>query len=210
MISKTFVIQTLVRLVRDGELHGSLGRRYFRPLVVGPAILRRAAGSGGPWTVDLDRDRWLRPRAPRPAALPWVVERLRSRGLECRVAAALACPQDATGASPASASPPPPELRLPTCSEFYGWAVLYQPRGMRGRALVDADDRFDDLPACFELPLELLDRTAYLEARGIPSRPIAVVTQPEDFVVAADGRLRNRFFPEAEFRLRRGPNFLAG
>jgi hypothetical protein len=43
-----------------------------------------------------------------------------------------------------------------------------------------------------------MDRIAFLEARGFRTRPLAVITQPEDFELVA-GSLRNRFRPDARF-----------
>jgi hypothetical protein len=63
---------------------------------------------------------------------------------------------------------------------------------------VDRDCENPDLPACFELPLELIDRISFLEARGCRTRPIALITRPEDFEPVAGG-WRNRFRPAAAF-----------
>jgi hypothetical protein len=200
------ITPAVVRLVRDGV---AMPRRYYRPLVVGPAILVRGRGPGAAWHVDLACDASLLPRAPRsPLVLAREVARLRDAGLTCRVAQALACPHDAAAAA-TSPRPPARSLGMHRGAEFYGWALLYQPRGLRGRAVVDADERFSDLPACFELPLELLDRAAHLEARGIRTRPLAVVTRPEDFAVGADGLRHNRFFPDAVFRRLEWPDAAA-
>jgi hypothetical protein len=200
------ITPAVVRLVRDGV---APPRRYYRPLVVGPAILIRGRGPGAPWGVDLACDDGLLPRAPRsPLVLAREVARHRDGGLTCRVALALACPRDAATAA-VSRRPSARSLGTHRGTEFYGWALLYQPRGMRGRALVDADERFPDLPACFELPLELLDRAAHLEARGIRTRPLAVVTRPEDFAVGGDGLPHNRFFPAAAFRRLHWPDAAA-
>lgn len=205
MHRKPAITPAVVRLVRDGA---APPRRSYRPLVAGPAILARCREPGAPWLVDLACDAGLLPRAPRsPLVLARQVARLRDRGLTCRVALALACPHDAAaGAAP---RPPARELGTPRGAEFYGWALLYQPRGMRGRAVVDPDERFTDLPACFELPLELLDRAAHLEAHGIRTRPLAIVTRPEDFTVGGDGLRRNRFFPDAVFRRLHWPDAAA-
>lgn len=212
MIRRTVFIPAVVRLIRDHEPPPRLRpRRYYRPLSVGLAVLHRAVGSCERWTVDLADDSSLRPRASRSAALvAREVERLHEAGRQCRVALALACPDDAAALPDARATAGATRRPLPLRSEFYGWSLLYQPPGMRGRAVVDADDRFADLPACFELPLELLDRAAHMEARGVRTRPIAVVARPEDFVADDDGRPRNRFFPEAVFRVSRSTDFLNG
>ena len=109
-----------------------------------------------------------------------------------RLAAALIAPQDIAGrAARLVADDRPPR------SDFYGWALLYQLPGMRTLALVDAHERFAELPAFFESPAELVDRSTFLAAKGILSRPLALLTQPADFVLNADGRVRNRFYPQA-------------
>ena len=78
---------------------------------------------------------------------------------------------------------------------------MYQLPGMRGTAAIDPHDRFDDLPALFESPLELIDRSVFLAARGIPNRPIAILTRPEDFVRRETGEgWTNRYYPQARFR----------
>ncbi len=72
---------------------------------------------------------------------------------------------------------------------------------MQGVALIDAHESFTDLPAFYESPLELLDRSSFLAARGISTRPIALVTRPEDFeVVENTAEVRNKFLPNALFR----------
>lgn len=175
--------------------------RRYRPLVSGPAILRRAAGATT-WTVELASDRLLAPRAPRHAAdLDRLVRSLADRGITCRLGAAVAGPLDVAwrcGARrPGDVAP---VMRQTVSLDIYGWALMYQPPDMRGRALVDGDDCIADLPAMFELPLELIDRVDFLEARGFRTRPLVIPTQPEDFMPGPDGRLCNRFFPEAAFR----------
>ncbi len=86
--------------------------------------------------------------------------------------------------------------------EIYGWALMYQLPGMVDRALIDPHDELDSLPAFYESPLELVDRSAFLASRGIPSRPIALLTRPDDFVSAGVGGapLTNVHFPRARFR----------
>jgi len=175
--------------------------RRYRPLVAGVAILERSLGDSL-WTVGIACDRLLVPRAPRgAAALERLVSRRTARGVICRIGVALAGPLDAPSpmigrmaGPPWPASTPRPRL------DFYGWALLYQPPGMRGRAVVDADSRFADLPAVFELPLELIDRAEFLESRGFRTRPLVIPALPADFIPDLDGRLRNRFFPHAHFR----------
>jgi hypothetical protein len=189
----------LARLVPGGSAAG--GVRCYRPLVAGPAILRRPRGAAA-WTVDLACDRLLRPRAPSGAeSVVRLVRSLAARGVACRVGAALAGPLDApvtVGGTRLGRVAEPSRRRIRL--DIYGWALMYQPPGMRGRAVVDADDRFADLPAVFELPLELLDRAEFLEARGFRTRPLVIPTAADDFAAGIDGRPRNRFFPDADFR----------
>lgn len=193
MVPRPRFTSALARLV-PGDARRA---RAYRPLIAAPALLRRSPGAAT-WSVALSCDRRLLPAAPRQrAALDRLVACLSGRGVACRVGAALAGPIDVslgTGASPCVrlADITARRLRL----EIYGWALLYQPPGMRGRALVDADDRFTALPAVFELPLELLDRAEFLEARGYRTRPLIVPTLAEDFVRGPDGHVRNRFFPD--------------
>jgi hypothetical protein len=125
------------------------------------------------------------------------VARHQAAGLRCRIATALACPADVPRLAGTSVADTVAAIELR--SEMYGWALMYQPPGVVGRAFVDADESLPDLPACFELPLELVDRMAFLEARGIGTRPLAVITRPEDFEPVG-GRIRNRFRPDARFR----------
>lgn len=177
----------LARLV-PGADRAARGRHY-RPLIAGPAVLERAPGAAT-WTVHLASDRLFRPRLPGPAAADGVVR---------RIGAALAGPPDVApwgGSARMARAGRPPRLLL----DIYGWALMYQPPGMRGRALVDADERFSDLPGVFELPLELIDRASFLEAHGFRTRPLVIPTARGDFERGPDGRLLNRFFPGARFR----------
>ena len=175
--------------------------RCYRPLVTGPALLERPPGRDA-WTVAIACDRRLMPRAPGPVAmLTHRARGLTARGGVCRIGVAVVGPLDALGpavrrSAEFRGATPSPRLRL----DIYGWALMYQPPGMWGRAMVDADGRFADLPAVFELPLELIDRAEFLESRGFRTRPLLVPTVPADFVVGPDGRLRNRFFPDAACR----------
>ena len=193
------IVQALVRLVPATEIDAAPQRsRCYRPLVVGPAILHRPAAGLDPWTVDVSDDGRLLPAAPRSRhALRLEVARLQSLGRHCRVATALICPADiprkASFTTVGSAGKP--GLR----SEFYGWSLMVQPPGVRGRAFVGRDAENSELPACFELPLELVDRISFLESRGFRTRPIALITRPEDFEPVA-GVWRNRFRPAAAFR----------
>ena len=192
------IVQAVVRLVPPARGPAApCSRRCYRPLVVGPAILWRPAAARGPWTVSVSRDGRILPQAPASIqALREVVTRHRAAGLHCRIATALACPADV----PPSAGTAEAETLAATTlrSEIYGWSLMYQPQGVSGLAFVDPDDTLPDLPACFELPLELVDRIGFLEARGIRTRPLAVITRPEDFE-PVDGRIRNRFRPDARF-----------
>ena len=194
-----------VRLVADASSDWPARGRLYEPLVVGPAILQRRPDGPGPWRVELACDRSVLPRAPRSAGLlRRRVDGLRELGIWCRVGAAIAGPQDLLGHDigrrlDSGGRSWFAAARDGMRSEIYGWALMYQPPGIRGLAFVDADERFDDLPACFELHGELLDRTAHLEARGIRTRALAVVTRPDDFARTDDGRWRSRFHPCARF-----------
>jgi hypothetical protein len=197
-MSASPIVQAVVRLVPPRSGSAAARLRWYRPLVVGPAILLRPEGAVGPWTVAVSKDGRMLPVAPSSTRdLREVVARHRAAGLRCRIATALACPADV----PRAAGPAVAEAvaAIELRSEIYGWSLLYQPPGVAGRAFVDADETLPDLPACFELPLELVDRITFLEARGIRTRPLAVITRPEDFEPVA-GRLRNRFRPDARFR----------
>lgn len=205
MVPRPPFTPAFARLVSTGIDHA----RCYRPLVKGPALLRRPHDAAT-WTVPLECDRLLLPMAPRRNEdLDRLVYRLARRGTICRVGAALAGPLDALPRATkdrreSRAVAGSRRLRL----EIYGWALMYQPPWIRGHALVDADDRFRDLPALFELPQELIDRSEFLEARGFRTRPLVVPTLPGDFTRGTDGRPRNRFFPEAVCRPPRGIELL--
>jgi hypothetical protein len=192
------IVQAVVRLVPAACPEAVPPRpRCYRPLVVGPAILHRRAAGSGPWTVAVSHDGRMMPQVPAsPAALDAAVARHRTAGLRCRIVTALVCPADVAWPCQRSAADDGATACLR--SEIYGWSLMYQPPGVVGRAFVDPHDALPDLPACFELPLELMDRIAFLEARGFRTRPLAVITQPEDFETVA-GSLRNRFRPDARF-----------
>lgn len=209
MSEPALVSRARVRLVdtRTGFGTAVPARRgeLFRPFVVGPAILHRPrlrAGDRTPWRMDELPGGRLLPAAPRRAVdLERVVAWRRAEGLCCRVGVALVscCDLDPTSVS---AAPPGGFVlarRRPArgaAIEIYGWALLY--RGGDGAALVDAHDEFDDLPAFYVAPAELADRAEHLAARGIPSRPVALVTAAEDFI---DGDpARNCFFPAGAYR----------
>jgi len=189
----------LVRLVP--AVPAAARPRYYRPLVIGPAILCRRRAGREPWRVEVSTDGRLRPQAPRnlPSFRRLIDTGPRS-AMACRVAAALIAPDDlALGFRKAGSGPQGTDAgRGRLRSEIYGWALMYQPTGLSGLAFVDRHDQFEDLPAWFELPLELVDRAAHLEARGFRTRPIAIITRPEDFEPPAAGG-RNRFFPTTKF-----------
>jgi hypothetical protein len=170
-------------------------RRIYRPLVVGPVLLRRD-GPQGRWSVRVSGDGLLLPAAVGGMEpLTRELQLCRAAGTVHRVGAALVAPQD-MGAVPARLAAGDAQPR----SEFYGWSLMVQFPGLDSLALVDPHERLADLPAFYESPLELIDRSTFLAGKGIASRPIALFTQASDFVVDADGRLRNCFFPEARFR----------
>lgn len=168
------------------------GRRLYRPLVVGPVLMRRPSGRG-PWLARVSADGRLVPRAA--ARLRSRISLLRRRGVLHRVAAALVTPQDFAGPTLRMI----PSVRRAT-SEFYGWSIMYQLPGMRSLAAIDPHERFPELPAFFESPYELVDRCEFLAGRGIPTRPLALITQPIDFSGGRDGKLGNRFYPGERFR----------
>jgi hypothetical protein len=164
-------------------------RRRFRPIVLGPTVLHRRRADDR-WRVEVSRDGTLLPLlAASEEDLEGMLAERRRTGRLCRIAAALLTPGDTASAGvmprgrrvgPASRQP-----RL----DAYGWALLYQPPGIEGLAFVDRHQEYPGLPACFELPLELLDRAAFLADRGFRTRPLAIIAQPEDFRPARGGRL---------------------
>lgn len=182
----------------------------YRPIVIGPAILWRRPGRTGtetPWDVDLQDDRGLEPATPRRAIdLERILAWRRAQGQQCRVALALACGDDVVAAAAAAASFFPGRqrhaggrFRRGGAIEIYGWSLLHPRPGAVGRGIVDPHDTIPDLPAWYESPLELADRSAFLAARGIRTRALALVTRPEDFVPGVDGPV-NRFFPRGAYR----------
>lgn len=218
MTRRNLVTHALVTLLSDQGYERiparspRLAARY-RPLIIGPAILWRPLSSHGHWHVAVSTDGLLRPRAPRSApALRRLLERLRGGGNTARLAAALVTPQDVLAASasvlddvPAAWGRPgierPAGRRHSFKADMYGWSLLYQLPGMVGVARIDAGERISDLPAAYESPQELLDRTDFLAARGIATRPLALVTQPEDFARPAGAAYaRNRFVPHAVYQ----------
>lgn len=208
-----------VRLIDTGvfpapSTEGSGRGLLYRPLAIGPAILWRLPGRAGaraPWQVDVLDDRGLEPATPRRALdVERIVAWRRAEGQRCRIALALVCGDDivAPGVAAASMAPRFPgrsghgrgRFRHGAAIEIYGWSLLYRHPGVAGRALVDPHDTIPDLPAWYESPLELADRATFLAARGIRSRPVALVTRPEDFVAGDDGPV-NRFFPSGDYRV---------
>jgi hypothetical protein len=200
------IARVSIRLVPEETLRGRLRpatrrRGTYRPLAIGSAVLFRPQSAGGRWVVTVSTDGLLQPRGPQ--SLPAAIARsrsLRADGIMARAAVALVAPEDVPLGQPAG--------RLATDDgprhDCYGWALLYQLPGMRGMAVVDPHDRFDDLPAFYESPLEFVDRAAYLADRGIATRPLALVTQLDDFRPGPDGRICNRFYPRGSFRRRWG------
>lgn len=189
------------------------------------SVLRSERGiPRGAWHVDLIGGDALLPDAPRrPIDLERVVAWRQQRGESCRVGAALVSCCDVTtilpeepaddvvhqgdSASETEAplpwlSPSPRVERAPGLVEIYGWALMYQLPGMIDAAAIDPHDEFDDLPAFFSSPLELVDRSDFLASKGIPNRPIALLTQREDFFPRSVTTPRpvNRFRPEERFR----------
>ena len=221
-----------VRLVGSGSSESAeAGRRLYRPLIVGAAILHRTTGGRlrsergiprGSWRVDVLAGGALVPDAPRrPLDIEQVVAWRQQCGETCRVGAALVSCCDVTtlpplsvGEEPATSFPAdaatlacqpfedlPRVERAPGVVEIYGWALMYQLPGMLDAAAIDPHEEFDDLPAYYRSPLELVDRAAFLAARGIPNRPNALLTRREDFHPRGGGpRPLNRFQPEVRFR----------
>jgi hypothetical protein len=200
MDRKPVVTTVLTRHVTDMPL--SYGRREVRsrlgvyaPLVVGPAILHGPDGASRRWRVHVSGDGRLLPLGPQLAApLSSRLRSLRSMGATCRMGAALLSSLDVAQHAK------PFRLRWGNgpATDFYGWALLYQSRSA-GVGLIDPHERFAELPAFYESPQELLDRAAFLAAKGVASRALALVTEEADFVIDGSGRRHNRFFPECIF-----------
>jgi hypothetical protein len=206
MQSPPTISRVSIRLVPEDVSRRGLGRPAarrrgtYRPLAIGAAVLLRPRSASGRWVVSVSTDGLLRPRGPR--WLPAAIARsrsLRAAGIMARAAVALVAPEDVALAQPlAGRLTAGGSLR----HDCYGWSLLYQLPGMRGMACVDAHERFADLPAFYESPLEFVDRAAFLAERGILSRPLALVTQLDDFRPSGDGRMHNRFYPRGSFRRR--------
>jgi hypothetical protein len=144
---------------------GGLRRTRYRPLVIGPAWLGRRTLDGR-WLVPVSTDGRLRPLAARPR---------RHDGCRALLTWALLTPEDADLGLRWRRRSRDRSGRRRHDGELLGWCLLYQPRGIHGWALVDAGPPESGLPATFELPGELFDRVAFLAARGIRSRPLALV-----------------------------------
>lgn len=200
------VAAIMARLVRDTPLTDGAEEcqarvHVYRPLVVGAAILREPVERGDPWRVTLDAGPAVRPRAPASrAALQAQVAALRTAGVACRVAAALVVPEDVVSA-PRGMDHQQLIRRTDRCrAEFYGWSLLYHVPGMPRIGFVEPHPTFCRLPSFFDSPLEVLERSEYLARRGVRSRPLVLLTQPEDFDRAADGTLVNRYVPHGTLR----------
>lgn len=171
MAHRVTVVNLPLRLIPAG---GDSPR--YRPLAIGLARIRRTTASG-PWWVQVSLDGRLRP--------VWDDEPSESGTTEhrCRAAIALVAPEDFLGREPDR-----DHRRWGRCDglarfrgrDIYGWCLMYQPPGLHGVALVDAHESLDELPAYYELPLELLDRMEFLAQRGIPSRALALLAEPAD------------------------------
>ena len=179
------------------------------------------------WQVDLEPGGRLRPAAPCNAAgIERVVAWRQRTGSYARVGAALvsSCDFAPAEAGVVSAVAPShdgidsvvPASRGPAArgrfrlddpprgvaAEIYGWALMYQLPGMIDRAVIEPHDEFDSLPAYYESPLEIVDRSAFLAAKGIPCRAIALLTRPDDFEHAAGDASSpvHRHFPHTRFQ----------
>jgi len=144
---------------------GGRHRTRYRPLVIGPAWLGRRTLDGR-WLVPVSTDGRLRPLAARPR---------RPDGCRGVLTWALLTPEDADHGLRWRRRPPGVSARRRHDGDLFGWCLLYQPRGIHNWALVDAGPPESGLPAVFELPGELFDRVEFLRARGIRSRPLALV-----------------------------------
>ena len=189
----------LVRLL--ARQCGGMQRRILRPLVLGPAILTRQAKAGGPWRVDLADDQALIPHDPGSwHSLRRVIALHEALGHTARVALVLASPRDAGGRRRRATIDESPRGARPPVPEIYGWSIMVRPPHSRFEAFVDPHDEHPDLPAFYESPLELLDRTAFLAAKHVSHRVLALITRPEDFEQCAERAVRrNRFYPQSRF-----------
>lgn len=188
MAHRTTIVDLSLRLVGADRV-----RRWYRPLAIGRAVLTRQAAREA-WWVPVSLDGRLRPRSrgcPRssaPARGPWPRR---------RAAIVLLAPEDMAGRverHPVGTAAARGAVGQQGTADIYGWCLLYQPPGLEGVAIVDPHDTFVDLPAYFELPLELLDRADFLRRRGVRSRVLALPTSADDFVTPpGGGPPRNRF-----------------
>lgn len=183
------------------RLLGSGQRLSRRSIVLGPAILVRPDAGRGPWTLSILEDSPLEPVAHRcQDRLSRTICGFARRGLHHRMAAAIAVPADfrrrrfAVAGRPATAGPHGGD-RPNIHRTIYGWALAYRFPDSTGPALVDPDDDVPDLPAFYESPAELIDRVIHLEARGIETRPIALLVHETDFIRDERGGAINRYFP---------------
>lgn len=202
MPSPATILRVSIRLVPEERRRRAVTRRQgtYRPLAVGAVVLLRPRSAGGRWVVTVSDDGLLQPRGPRSLAAAIARSRgLRATGIMARAAIALLAPEDVPLAPDAAGGLARAGSLRHDC---YGWSLLYQLPGVRGMAYVDPHERFADLPAFYESPLELIDRAAYLADRGIPSRPLALVTQLDDFRPGPHGRMCNVFYPRGIFRRR--------
>lgn len=215
-----------VRLIRPPRplprLNQAAVAEIYRPLVVGCVQLERAVSARGEWRVPVLRNGRVWPAA---WAVPIPAGRSARCGSPCRRAAdrrGAACRQAAPATErltlgllcTADLRPPSQERPLvelqPCVADIYGWSLLYKPQRLGGPwgslAAVDAHPDIPDLPAFYECPLELCDRLDFLDRRGVPARPLALVTRPEDFVGGPSLQpeylpcRRNRFIPGGRFR----------
>lgn len=191
----TAITATRVRLVSAEPRFDCPGRgqRVFRPLVIRPAILMRPSGSQGSWRVDVEDGLLLPACPPTVRGIMAVVRYHESVGRTCRLAAALALPVDSRDAALRRFA----DTRRP-CLDMFGWAIMYQLPDTTGTAVVDGHEYLAPLPAFYECPLQLIDRSEFLTARGIRHRPLAIVVRPEDVatepsaVAPSDRRHRRR------------------
>jgi len=171
MAHRVTVVNLPLRLIPAG---GDSPR--YRPLAIGLARIRRST-TGGPWRVQVSLDGSLRPVwHDKPAEFGAAEGR-------CRVAIALLAPEDLQGRELDRDQRRPGRrggLARFRGRDIYGWCLMYQPPGLRGVATVDAHESCDELPAYYELPLELLDRMEFLARRGIRSRALALLAEPDD------------------------------
>jgi hypothetical protein len=177
------------------RLLGSHEHARRRSIVLGPAILVRPVGVRGPWTLSVSEEGPLEPVFPRcPERLSRTIVSLARDGLQHRMATAIAVPGDFQRRR----VPMDGRLlhgRTTVSRTIYGWALAYRFPDSTGPALVDPHDEVPDLPAFYDSATELLDRVGYLEARGIETRPIALLVHDRDFVCDGRGGRINRYFP---------------